>query len=72
MSLQRHFSSMCTSQYRCRKCEGHHHTSICLKETMNQSSQNSWNHLLLSLSSHPAQNLLNDSTQNTTDHVSQN
>ena len=70
--LQGHFSSRCTSQYRCRKCEGRHHISICLKDTMDQPSQNSSNHSFSNSSNHSAQNLPSHSTQNASGQASRN
>ena len=69
---QGHFSSRCTLQYRCRKCEGRHHISIYLKDTMDQPSQNSSNHSFSNSSSHSAQNLPSHSTQNASGQASRN
>ena len=70
--LQGHFSSRCTSPYRCTKCEGRHHISICLKDTMDQPSQKSSNHSFSNSSSHSAQNLPSHYTQIASDQASRN
>ena len=70
--LQGHFSSRCTSPYRCRKCEGRHHISICLKDTMDQPSQKSSNHSFSNSSSHSTQNLPSHYTQIASDQASRN